>query len=225
MGAISTTGRSATTGTAGRRARTLGAVGVLLISSVFALGLASPAKADTFVYTYQGLPFNNLIDGYVCSPGPCEISGSFSVSSQLLADLSDAAVTPGSWTFTDGNGFTLDSSCGVTCAISVTGIDTDAAGDITAWDVAVFGCFGHCYLETDSIGFSGDISFPGPLAGGPEGFNAGTPGTWTCEDMGPTGTESPCPVAPPPSTPEPSGLYLLGTGLLSLGATRRKRLA
>jgi|HubBroStandDraft_1064217.scaffolds.fasta_scaffold00512_8 hypothetical protein len=227
MGAISTTGRIITTGATGRPARTLGAVGALLVCSVLALGLASPASADTFVYTYQGLPFNNVINGYVCSPGPCEISGSFTVSTQLSAGLSDATVTPGGYSFNDGNGFSL-SSCApmVLCSgITVTGIDTDAAGDITAWDVAVLGCFGHCYLETDSIGFSGDISFPGPLVGGPEGFNAGTPGTWTCEDMGPTGSESPCPVAPPPSTPEPSCLYLLGAGLLSLGAVGRKRLA
>jgi len=227
MGAISTTGRSVLTGTTGRRPRILGAVGALVICSVFALGVASPADADTFVYTYQGLPFNNLINGYACSPGPCEISGSFSVSTQLFADLSNATVTPDSYSFTDGNGFTL-SSCApmVSCSgITVTGIDTDAVGDITAWDVAVIGCFGHCYLETDSIGISGDISFPGPLAGGPEGFNAGTPGTWTCEDMGPTGSESPCPVAPPASTPEPSGLPLLAAGLLSLVAMSRKRLA
>lgn len=224
MVAISTTGRGITTGASSRRARPLGAVGALLMCCVFALALASPATADTFVYTYQGFPFNNLIDGYVCSPGPCEISGSFTVSTQLSADLSDSTVTPDSYSFTDGNGFTLDSSCGVTCAISVTGIGTDAVGDITAWNVDVFGCSALCYLETDSIGFSGDVSFPDPM-GGPEGFNAGTPGTWTCEDMGPTGSQSPCPVAPPASTPEPSGLYLLGAGLLSLGAVCRKRLA
>jgi hypothetical protein len=215
------------TGTTGRRARTLGAVGALLVCSVFGLGLASPASADTFVYTYQGLPFNNLINGYVCSPGPCEISGSFTVSTQLFADLSNATVTPDSYSFTDGNGFTL-SSCApmVSCnGITVTGIDTDATGGITAWDVAVIGCFGHCYLETDSIGFSGDISFPGPTAGDPEGFNAGTPGTWTCEEVAPTGSQSPCPVAPPASTPEPSVLPLLAAGLLSLGAMSRKRLA
>ncbi len=222
MGAISTTGRSITTGATGRRARTLGTVGALLVCAIFALGLASPANADTFVYTYQGLPFNNLIGGYVCSPGPCEISGSFSVSTQLSAGLSDAAVTPDSYSFKDGNGFNLNSSCGVTCAISVTEIGTDAVGDITAWNVDVFGCSALCYLETDSLGFSGDVSFPDPM-GGPEGFNAGTPGTWTCEDMGPTGSESPCPVAMP--TPEPSGLYLLGAGLLCLVAVGRKRLA
>jgi hypothetical protein len=224
MTAISTTGRSVTTGGSSWRARTLGAAGALLICSVFALALASPAKADTFVYTYQGLPFNNLINGYVCSPGPCEISGSFTVSTQLPADLSDATVTPDSYSFTDGNGFTLDSSCGVTCAISATGIATDAVGDITAWNVDVFGCSALCYLETDSSGFSGDVSFPDPT-GGPEGFNAGTPGTWTCDDTGPTGSESPCPVAPPASTPEPSGFYFLGVGLLGLGTARRKRLA
>jgi hypothetical protein len=208
-------GRDMVTGATGRRARTLGAVGALLVCSVFALGLASPATADTFVYTYQGLPFNNVINGYVCSPGPCEISGSFTVSTQLSAGLSDATVTPGGYSFNDGNGFSL-SSCApmVLCSgITVTGIDTDAAGDITAWDVAVLGCFGHCYLETDSIGFSGDVSFPDPMDG-PEGFNAATPGTWTCEDMG-----------SPASTPEPSGLYLLTAGLLSLGAVGRKRLA
>lgn len=215
------------TGTTGGRARALGLIAGLVVCSVFALGLASTANADTFVYSYQGLPFNNRINGYVCSPGPCEISGSFTVAAQLFADLSDASVTPDSYSFTDGNGFSL-SSCApmVSCSgITVTGIDTDAMGNMTAWYVSVIGCFGHCDLETDTIGMSGDVSFPGPGAGSPEAFNAGTPGTWTCEDMGPTGSESPCPVAPAASTPEPSCLCLLGAGLLSLGAVRRKRLA
>ncbi len=224
MGAISTTERSVLTGTTGRRARILSVVGALLVCSVFALGLVSPADADTFVYTYQGNPFTSLINGYVCSPGPCEISGSFTVSTQLFANLSNATVTPESWTFTDGNGFTTD-SCGVTCDIFVTGIATDSVGNISAWSVEALSCFAHCYLDTDSIGISGDISFPLAMVGSPEAFNAGTPGTWTCEDMGPTGSESPCPVAPPASTPEPSGLPLLAAGLLSLVAMSRKRLA
>jgi hypothetical protein len=226
MRIVSRTENSVVTGATGLRSRTFGAVGALLICSVFALGLASPANADTFVYTYQGNPFTNLINGYVCSPGPCELSGSFTVSTQLFANLSNTTVTPESWSFTDGNGFSLD-SCGVTCAISVTGIATDSVGDIAAWTVEALGCFAHCYLETDSIGISGDVSFPGSFVGDPEAFNAGTPGTWTCEDIGagPNGQASPCSPAPPAPTPDPSVLYLLSVGLLSLGAVRRKRLA
>lgn len=202
---------------------------LLLFVSVGALD----AHANTFIYNYQGNPFTTHTPPYVCSPGPCELQGSFTVSAELFAGLTNATVTPTSFTFTDDNGFTLACSTIPLCinGMSVTGINTDALGNITGWDVRVLGCFAHCYMETKSTGgTSMDDSTPNDvltITAFTQGSNTGMPGTWTCEDQGPTGGFSPCPAAPSAPTPEPSSLPIVGSGLLGLMvlAYRRKQLA
>jgi hypothetical protein len=225
----SRTGRNTITGAPAASRRGFSAVGGFLLCFLLALVLAAPASADNFIYTYQGNPLTTFMNGYACSPGPCEIEGSFTVATQLSAGLNGATITPTSYSFDDDNGFVLN-PCGATCAIDVTGIGTDALGNIDAWDVQVFGCFGHCIISTTGPGgSSGDTSTevsPPPV----EATNVGTPGTWTCQDMGPTGALSPCPVAPPVQTPESGSLFLFAAGLLALvglslvGSTRTKRL-
>lgn len=200
-------------------------VGAVLFSSILALPFASSTSADTFTYTYQGNSFTDLQNGYTCSPGPCDVQGSFTVTDQLAAGLVDATVTPIDWTFSDDNGNDW-SYCGSLCitGLSVTEVNTDASGDITSWDVAVV-CFGSSPLETQSSGgTSEDRSTPGchPLAPAAEATNSGMPGTWTCTDNGPNG---PSPCGPAPPAPEPSSLPLLGIGFLALAVAARRKLA
>lgn len=205
----------------------LRSIAPLFVLCVLVLMLTTPASADSFIYTYQGNPLTDPQNGYACSPGPCDISGSFTVSSQLFADLTNGTATPTAWSFNDDNGLSLGSCLGLCSGITVTDIDTDAAGNITSWDVELIGCFAHCTMQTESVtGTSTDISTPNNFIPVESDSNTGTPGTWTCEDItsGPNGHAIPCGAAAP--APEPSSLGLLVPGLFALaGALVRKRRA
>jgi len=199
----------------------------LLVGCAFAFALAIPGIADTFTYTYQGNSFTNFSGGYNCSPGPCAIQGSFTVADQLDAGLSGATVTPESWTFNDGNGFTLDSTS-LFEGISVTGIGTDAIGNITAWDVTAIGCLAHCYIATSMDGTTKDQSvLVDVLPVFDEAYNTGMPGTWTCTENPAISSSStgaiPCPAAPLAPTPEPSMTWPLGAFVAVAAVVLRRR--
>jgi hypothetical protein len=87
-----------TSATLGRAIRL---VGLLLACSVFVIGLSLSASADT-VYTYMGHPFDSFTGVAACPP-ECSISGSFTLPSPLPINLALSAITPISFSFTDGS--------------------------------------------------------------------------------------------------------------------------
>jgi hypothetical protein len=150
--------------------------------------------------------------------GECSITGSFTLSSPLAANLSSATVTPLAISFSDGvqEYVSPPSAPPETFAIS-----TDSSGKIIAWDILML-TPGPLLLTTNGLGFGAcDATAQGLqvtfFACGTDGFDAtnaalvsGAPGTWSVAQ-----------------TPEPSSLLLLASGLLGLIAMtwRRKRLA
>ncbi|MGH9510709.1 MAG: hypothetical protein ACRD2U_01090 [Terriglobales bacterium] len=201
-------------------------VSFCFLAFVLCLLGAVPALADT-VYTYSGNPFSNFSGTDACSAGigECSLQGWFAVASPLAADLTNAAITPESFSFTDG-GVTITN---LTVNPDPAGppvfdISTGPDGDISSWLIGfnnatypqVYGaqytaictssngpqsCLGPGFTAGDSTDIG--VSFVGGTPG--MASVANNPGTWT--------------------VPEPSSFLMIGSEMLAaLGMLSRKRL-
>jgi hypothetical protein len=177
----------------------------LLLISFALLMLPLSAFADT-VYTYTGntYTFNN---GDIYNPSG-HISGSFDLASPLGANETWEVVNPLSFTFTDGT-FTLTKATVFPEFAESFEIETDASGNITAWNIALEDIPFH-YIFTENIGpyvsdYAVDPFAPAYAYAG----NMQDAGTWT--------SSAPSPV------PEPSTILLFGTGILGTLGVLRKR--
>jgi hypothetical protein len=183
----------------------------LLATLLTAGPYACPARAD-ITYTYIGNAFNQFPDPTVGCPPVCNVTGSFTVAQALAPDLSLAPITPDSFSITSG-GVTLMDGVPTETGLQVS---TDSSGAISNWDWVVSGPATAPiariltenvpgFLVADDVRLSSYGALPPPLYGRRVGQVSNDPGTWT-------------------TTPEPSGVMLLSTALLSsIAAVRRKR--
>jgi hypothetical protein len=163
-----------------------------LFLAVFLLFCGKSAFATPVTYTYSGA---------TCTPA-CSISGSFTLSA-ALGDNFAGFINPSSFSFTDGS-LTISSADALT--INSFFVTTNASGTITGWNIILE------VSPTDFIDASccaGGFAVTVSQNGGSFAALSGNPGVWSQSSSTST-------------APEPSSLFLLGTGLLGLGPFVRR---
>jgi hypothetical protein len=184
-----------------------------LAISLLVLGLGAPAQADE-TYTYTGNPFTTFSGTAACSP-VCSLSGSFTISSALGDNFAPAFLTLESFSFTDG-GFTFTPT-NTAAGIQGIKVGTNSTGQINVWEIdlatasvggiykGIYGTIQTGFIFDESYVYDQNTSSYLALAS-----NSDNPGTWTASSS-------------TASVPEPSGLILLGMGLLGVVTWSRRK--
>ena len=178
----------------------------VLCGIVLAALPSTSALADT-VYTYTGNPFTPSPVGIYTSSD--FITGSFTVATTLAADSPYGAITPESFTFSDG----IQTFNSLSTSLAFFAVATDDTGNIVGWYISLTADDHVASLNTSTgnvIGVNDEakIDQAGTID---RVFARNDPGTWT------ESSTDPSPV------PEPSSIVLFGTGALGLaGSVRRK---
>jgi len=158
---------------------------------------ARSAEANT-IYQYTGNPFTSFVSPYTSGDA---LSLSFALASPLADNLSNQAITPISFSFSDG----VQTLTNLNTAGNQFVVFTDASGNINHWSMTV---------ETpDQFNDIITANFPGNVIDQAKvlvsssfriASNSNTPGSWTL-------------------VPEPSTLMLCSSSLLILAVAARKR--
>jgi hypothetical protein len=99
----------------------------IVACALFAIALAVPASAQTTTYVYTGSPYTTF--SVLTCPPVCQLTGSFTVSKPLAANLTNVIVQPSSFSFTDGQITITNSNASAATFV----IATNGSGAITTY--------------------------------------------------------------------------------------------
>jgi hypothetical protein len=161
------------------------------------------ANANT-IYTYTGNVFQLVTGPYTTADS---VSGMIEVLNPIPNSASNETLTPISFSFSDGVQTLTNNTPGILPIFTY--FYTDAAGNITMWDVELYtgAADNWMYTLNDSV----DLEDDGNHGDAGLGHNDLTPGVWTVSST---------------TTPLPSALPLFSSALAALGLLlgwRRKR--
>lgn len=162
--------------------------------------LTLPLMASSVTYTYTGNDFETVIAPYTTSDF---VSGSFTLTSPLADNMAESAITPASYSFTDG--VQTFSSAAPPAEVTFD-VGTDASGNIDTWVIEL----NSGPPSDDVVATSSNSSDFGELGLFALGENIGDPGTWVMSGGGGL------PV------PEPGNVALIGLAVVGIGLVRRK---
>ena len=151
-------------------------------------GVDVPVVAST-TYNIAGNPFTTFTGSATCPPD-CNVSGSFTLSQPLPPNLSNATITPASFSFTVGT--TNLNQANVTSVIFA-GISTDASGHITSWAISISNANFSIVTNNQSNNVADSFTIVAPQG---SASNSNSPATWPKTVVTPvTFNASPAPVS------------------------------
>lgn len=192
---------------------------VLIIGSICVIGFGTSAAFAEEVYSYTGPNYSPMdcTGSYVANCNSDHLSGSFTTTLSLsqLENLTSYTIPVSdvaAYSFSDGAGLVLGQW---NSTVADLGITTNASGQIEWWAIQVKGNDGSSFVDTSSCLPS---TCPGGSSGALDasGTSAANAGSTIFEPLG----ESWSGPASTQSTPEVSGCYLVGIGLLILTCLR-----
>jgi hypothetical protein len=207
-------------------------------------GAFTPSASANTVYTYTGTPYNQCDGTYVANCGSLSLTGTLDLTLSLsqLKNLNDFIIPASdiaSFSFSDGFAASLNQS---TAAFSIFVIDTNSQGQITNWGVILLSVIPTAQSTTEETMIALVTGIRPDSLGITSGALSGNDVNWVCNsatkapplgcnfnmssvidgggEKGSSGTWSIQGAVA--TTPEPSSLLLLGTGLLGLAWIGRK---
>jgi len=179
-----------------------------------ALVLGAPTARANVIYEYTGQLFNVFVGASNPYTANDYVHGTFTVASALAPNLVDADLsgTILSFVFNDFADDHAPISSAPPGGFYLTPtVSTDAAGNIIFWRLGFSdGLLTHFISSFSVYGLSADVNLDVGSANAQHGataWNFGTPGTWSSSAS---------------AVPEPSGLVLLCTGVVVVGASLRR---
>jgi len=132
---------------------------------------ADVAPVASTTYNITGNPFTTFTGAASCAPD-CNVMGSFTLAQPLAPNLSNATITPTSFSFNVGTNNLTQANAS---SASFTSISTDAAGSITSWSISLSNA--NFVIDTQNSSasvqdFYQQNSPPGTAS------NANSPATW-----------------------------------------------